>query len=68
MLTILAIIVLPFLVIMVLPRILLRKLTKGRVNSRRLPYYEVFDENAAELKARRLVAEVRREAAKRQQP
>jgi hypothetical protein len=54
-----------FLAFQVIPRIVLRILTKGRIRSRLLPYYEVYDEIAAELKARRIAAEVRREAAQR---
>jgi hypothetical protein len=54
-----------FLAFQVIPRIVLRILTKGRIRSRLLPWYEVYDEIAAELQARRIAAEVRREAAQR---
>jgi hypothetical protein len=46
----------------VVPRIILALLTKGRVRSKNAMWFEVYEEIGAELKARRLIAEVRREA------
>jgi hypothetical protein len=45
----------------VVPRLILALLTKGKIRSKRLMYFEVWDEIFAELQARRLVREVRRE-------
>lgn len=44
-----------------LPRLVLRMLTKGKIRSRGLMQYEVVQEIQAELKARRLIKQVRRE-------
>ncbi|HRO03087.1 MAG TPA: hypothetical protein PLS69_05740 [Terricaulis sp.] len=44
-----------------LPRVVLRMLTKGKIRSRGLMQYEVVQEIQAELKARRLIRQVRRE-------
>jgi hypothetical protein len=51
----------------VIPGIILAFLAKGRVRSKNLMWFEVQEEIGAELKARRLIAEVRREAAGKRQ-
>ncbi len=44
------------------PRLILAVLTNGKISSRTLLQHEVYDEIRAELNARKLVKEVRREA------